>query len=214
MLFRSGLPTWTIPVIGVCVVIALCYGVKMGRNWLHDKLAPVTKPEITSAKSNQNKPAATGGFTPSVDSVSPAPMVGSLIEPEVLCTGWMLVNGSPMVMLSDGTTITGKTVTEMGNYHVMVAGVKYRMAKGHAFSEYIPPPSNPADHVGQVSSWSPPVNQAEVLPAIHAISPGPAGRAVSYNSQRSTQNQYAQRQNYNPVSQSQNMGSSGNYVSP
>jgi hypothetical protein len=98
----------------------------------------------------------------------------SRTDPDVICTGYVLLDGKPTVYFSDGTTAEGSEVQQITKHEVHCFGKVFRIAAQYAYTPALVP-SQPVTLPVQVdlsSSYNPPVNDAIILPTIHGRSYG------------------------------------------
>jgi len=99
------------------------------------------------------------------------------VDPNVLCTGYVIFEGKPIVYFSDGTTAEGGEVQIIGKHEVKCFGRAFRIAARRAYQpEYVQ--SQPVVLVNSHSAAAGsddtyrPVNDAIILPTIHSRSYG------------------------------------------
>lgn len=92
-------------------------------------------------------------------------------EPEIWCTGYTFFNGKPICMMSDGSEIEEQDgLQQIQRRFIIVAGRKIPIRAG-VEPKYVPSP--PRNYEAVARRLPPdPVNEAIILPTIHANHPG------------------------------------------
>jgi hypothetical protein len=131
-------------------------------------LKPLPKVPVTFA----NAPAS-----PEFRGPMPAPATNALAQSdEVYCTGFCIFSNGPVIFLSDGTVLEGQAdgIESVSPTAVYVHGKKY-VVRRYRPAPYVVPMSNDGatGGTGQPQTTiayqeQKPVNQAIILPAIHA----------------------------------------------
>jgi hypothetical protein len=166
-------------VVGALVMVPHLFG-RMASGWIGHVttppksatqwagLKPLPKVPVTFA----NAPAA-----PEFRGPMPTPATNALAQSdEVYCTGFCIFSNGPVIFLSDGTVLEGQAdgIESVSPTAVYVHGKKY-VVRRYRPAPYVAPMSNDGTTggTGQPQTTiayqeSKPVNQAIILPAIHA----------------------------------------------
>ncbi len=197
----GGLPFWSVFAIGGLVIVAAIFVVRGGQHFLGGILGGKKKPAVIQTASEkpvatQERPLARPTQPPRVAEKSKASETngtpGESQAEELYCTGYIVLPTGPIVCLSDGSEFEGIAdgVQSVSRKAVVISGKSYPVRR------YKPKPLEPGRAVEVAPAPVPvvssppvvtyqeqkPINQAIILPAIHAQGGTPPPRLNGFGS--------------------------------
>jgi len=183
----AGLPFWAVFVIGGLGILALIFTVRGGQHFLSGILGG--KKKVVAVQAAPEKPAAVLERAIARPAIPPKEPEKPKAEErkaaadesqgeEIYCTGYIILPDGPIVSLSDGSEWAGLAdgVQSVSRKSVVIAGKSYPLRRYHpkqvdpGRGMEVPPTPAPVVSSAPVVTYqeSKPVNQAIILPAIHA----------------------------------------------
>ena len=164
---KTGLPFWLLPALLAVVVGLVAWALIKGPHYVVAFFIHKAKPMAAMVvPANTNRPA-TALPTPSLESTPPVHRRSAEATNELHCTGYVILHGQPQAFLSDGRTVgpeDGLTLVKQNS--VVFNGRELAIEPVRSYYEYLPPA--PLVYDPPLPSPPAPVNQAIILPAIHA----------------------------------------------
>ena len=198
----KGLPLWVIPVVGIAAIVAAIFGAKKGLHWLTSMFGGHKKTPALVAKITSPALPGLGSMAAAPAPVFPVPSgpegTRLQVEDELTCVGYVQVpGGGVVVFLSDGTDATSENdevqYINVRKREVKVNGQVLKIVPRRAFTEFpqYDRGGNPSPVLSLYSRPERPVNDAIILPAIHAQggTPPPRLNGVGAMNRRVSQGQ-------------------------